>query len=293
MDIGVYMTATWTVLASGSRGNSSLLNVGESGLLIDLGMGPRQFDNRLQSAGFHWDRVRAVVLTHTHSDHWNESSLARLVDLRIPLFCHSGHAREIQLASRRFQNVQLAGLVKHYASGRPFRPVPGVRCQAFPVEHDGGPTFGFRIEEDAGSTAPSWAVGYATDLGSWDYAVASALANVDILALEFNHDVQLQVASGRARWLINRVLSDRGHLSNEQAARLVVESVRLSSSARIKHLIQLHLSGECNRPCLAAEAARNVITRLGLDVALHTAEQDRPGQTISLIRQTDHFSETG
>lgn len=280
------MTATWTVLASGSGGNASLLEVNNRGLLVDLGLGPRQFDSRLEEIGFSWEGVRGVILTHTHSDHWNAKSLARLTERGIPFYCHLDHLRALQLACRKFQDVQFAGLVKTYSAGRPFTPVPGVRCRAVEVKHDGGPTFGFRIEDDAGNAPSHWAVGYAADLGSWDQKVAAALADVDLLALEFNHDVELQLASSRARWLINRVLGEFGHLSNEQGARLFEECVGLSPAGRVRHLVQLHLSGECNSPPLATAAARKAIARLGLDVELHTADQHTPSLTIPLSRES-------
>ncbi|MBS0261319.1 MAG: MBL fold metallo-hydrolase [Planctomycetes bacterium] len=285
------MTETWTVLASGSGGNTSLLTIGQQGLLVDLGLGPRQFENRFRSVGFAWDRVRAVVLTHAHADHWHDSVWSKLIEHRIPFYCHASHVRAIQLASRRFPEVLLAGLVRNYTQNRPFQPLPGVRCRAFPVKHDGGPTFGFRLEDDTNSAGvPAWAVGYVADLGTWDRSVALALADVDLLAVEFNHDVDLQRASGRARWLINRVLSDVGHLSNLQAGQLVDECLRLSRSVRMQHLIQLHLSGECNRPDLAQAAARAVIAPLGWPIELHTAEQNQPGRTISLTRPRGLFS---
>ena len=70
------LTGHWTVLASGSSGNASLLECNGQGLLLDIGLGPRQFDSRLREIGFGWEGIRGVVLTHTHSDHWNARSLA-------------------------------------------------------------------------------------------------------------------------------------------------------------------------------------------------------------------------
>ncbi|MGE5192713.1 MAG: hypothetical protein ACM3U2_09435, partial [Deltaproteobacteria bacterium] len=127
-----------------------------------------------------------------------------------------------------------------------------------------------------------WAVGYAADLGSWEPSLPRDLADVDVLALEFNHDVELQLASGRARWLIHRVLGDFGHLSNVQGARLLEECAGHSTPGRLRHVIQLHLSRDCNRPALAVAAARDVIDRRELGAALHTASQDLPGPTIAL-----------
>jgi phosphoribosyl 1,2-cyclic phosphodiesterase len=276
------MTGRWTVLASGSDGNASLLECNGQGLLLDIGLGPRQFESRLREIGFGWDGIRAVLLTHTHADHWNARSLARLVDLRVPLHCHGRHLRSLQLGCSEFQDLQFAGLVKTYSSGQFFSPVPGVRCQPLELRHDGGRTFGFRIEDETQAGLARWAIGYAADLGSWDARLPESLANVDVLAIEFNHDVPMQLASRRARWLINRNLGEFGHLSNVQGARLLEECVRRSTSRTPRHLIQLHLSRECNRPELAVSAARNLISRLQLDLQLHTAAQDEPGQTIAL-----------
>src|SRR5260370_1255733 len=79
------------------------------------------------------------------------------------------------------------------------------------------------------------------DLGCWQPDLARALADVDILALEFNHDVGMEYARGRSPRLIMRVLGDEGHLSNAQAAGLLREVVRLSEPGRLRHLVQLHL----------------------------------------------------
>jgi hypothetical protein len=81
--------------------------------------------------------------------------------------------------------------------------------------------------------------------------------------------------------LIERVLGDEGHLSNKQAALLLREVLERSEPGRLQHVVQLHLSRDCNRPPLAQEAAQAVCdgTR---GITLHTAEQDRPGPTLRL-----------
>jgi hypothetical protein len=276
------MPARWTVLASGSSGNASLLEWNGSGLLVDIGLGPRLIEGRMRQVGCSWEAICGVVLTHTHADHWSARSLARLAKLRIPLYCHAEHLRPLNLASPEFQALQFARLVNTYAPGIEFAPIPNLRCRAMPLAHDGGPTFGFRIEADSSLGGSHWSVGYAADLGSWEASLPRELANVDVLALEFNHDVELQRTSGRAPWLIRRVLGDYGHLSNVQGARLLAECASHSQPGRLKHIVQLHLSRDCNRPALAVAAARDVIARQQLAVALHTARQDTPGPTITL-----------
>lgn len=286
------MTARWTTLASGSGGNSSLLETAGGGLLIDVGIGVRTLASRLADAGTDWKSVRGVLLTHTHSDHWSETALARMLDLKIPLFCHAEHLRTLQLNSDVFESLQFAKLVRTFEAGREFSPVEGVQCRALPVPHDGGATFGFRIEGTADLFSPGWAIGYAADLGSWDAELPAGLADVDVLAVEFNHDVEMQRRSRRADWLIRRVLSDHGHLSNEQGAKflgLVVE--HSESPSRLRHVVQLHLSQECNTPALAVAAATRALARLNHRARVITAEQNCIGETIVLTRATREVRE--
>jgi phosphoribosyl 1,2-cyclic phosphodiesterase len=282
------MSARWTVLASGSSGNASLLELDGGSLLVDIGLGPRQLARRLQEIGSAWQRVRGVVLTHTHSDHWNARSLARLGELRVPFYCHAEHLRPLNRQCPEFQSLQFAGLVKTYSPGRIFEPFPGIRCRALELKHDGGATFGFRIEAEPDAAGPKWAVGYVADLGSWEASLPRDLADVDVLALEFNHDVELQLASGRAHWLIQRVLGEFGHLSNAQGARLLEECAGLSTPGRLQHVIQLHLSRDCNRPSLAVAAALGVIERHKLGATVHTSSQEIPGPTILLDAGARH-----
>jgi hypothetical protein len=82
--------------------------------------------------------------------------------------------------------------------------------------------------------------------------------------------------------LIQRVLGDEGHLSNVQAAGLVRAVLERSTAGRLRHLVQLHLSRDCNRPALARGAVRLLLEERGMSVALHTAEQHRPGTTLHL-----------
>src|SRR5262249_58433243 len=104
--------------------------------------------------------------------------------------------------------------------------------------------------------------------------LADALADVDLLALEFNHDVGLERSSGRSPYLIARVLGEEGHLSNEQAANLLREVLRRSPPGRLRQLVQLHLSRECNRPHLAPETAQWGLTARPHPVVGPTARQE-------------------
>ncbi|HZV06955.1 MAG TPA: MBL fold metallo-hydrolase [Gemmataceae bacterium] len=272
----------FTVLASGSGGNASLVESAGFGVLIDVGLGPRQISSRLAKVGLSWSAVQAVLLTHTHTDHWKDATLLHLSRNKLPLWCHAGHHTVLRTYSDGFLALDNAGLVRSFEPNEEFELSPQLRCRALPVRHDGGATFGFRLEGGVDLFGQRGAIGYVADLGCWEDELAAQLADVDLLAVEFNHDVAMQHASGRTLRLIERVLGDEGHLSNVQAAALVRAVLERSTPGRLRHLVQLHLSRECNRPALARQAARTLLEELGLSIALHTAEQDAPGATLHL-----------
>jgi phosphoribosyl 1,2-cyclic phosphodiesterase len=272
----------FTVLASGSSGNASLLEVDISGVLLDAGLGPRKIGTRLACFGRSWEQVRAVVLSHTHGDHWNNRTFAQLLRRRIPLYCHQAHTDELRIWSQEFAKLRTHGLVREYEADLETEIVPGLRCRPLRVSHDSGATFGFRFHAWDEASEQTLALAYLADLGCWTSHLASAVANVHVLALEFNHDVEMEYESGRSPYLVARVLGDLGHLSNVQAAELLREVIRLSDQDRLQHVVQLHLSRECNSPDVAAEAAREVLRRRAPGVRLHTAAQHRPGPCLSV-----------
>ncbi|MFN4259738.1 MAG: MBL fold metallo-hydrolase [Gemmataceae bacterium] len=280
------MAFRFAVLASGSAGNAGWIEVDGFGLLLDGGLRPRELGRRLEEVAGSWRQARGVLLTHTHGDHWNNRTLRHLRRSRIPLYCHPGHHDALRHASTEFSRLCQAGLVHDYEEGRELTLAPSLTCQPIAVRHDSGPTFGFRFTGPGDLFGQPARLAYVSDLGCWDAALARALAEVDVLAVEFNHDVELQYASGRHPRLIARVLGDEGHLSNQQAAALVREIVRYSTPGRLRHVVQLHLSGQCNRPSLAVAAVHQALAD-GADLPrIHTAHQDRPGPMLRVETKT-------
>ena len=276
------MTLRLTVLASGSAGNASLVQADRFGVLIDAGLGPRILGDRLREAGYSWSDVHAQLLSHTHSDHWNDRTLAWLARRKHLLYCHPSHHAILSRHSTGFASLLTAGLVREYQAWQPFTLGPGLTCLPVPVQHDAGATFAFRLDGPRDLFGQGVSLGYASDLGCWDESLVEALAEVDVLAIEFNHDVFMQQASGRPRLLIERVLGNQGHLSNAQAADLLRAVTRRGPPGRLCHVVQLHLSRDCNRPELARRAAQEVIQHLPQRVQIHTAEQARPGRPIEI-----------
>jgi hypothetical protein len=179
-----------------------------------------------------------------------------------------------------FAKLENASLVRPYRAGEDGELPGGLRYRPINLRHDGGETFGFRLMGRAGLFDEPCALAYAADLGSWDAPLVEALADVDLLALEFNHDVAMELDSGRDPRLIARVLGDDGHLSNDQATALLRAVLGCSPPGRLRWLVQLHLSRQCNRPRLALRTAAESLANLQVDVQIHTAAQDKTGRTI-------------
>ncbi len=279
------MTARFTVLASGSRGNASLLEFDGFGLLIDCGLDARFLTARLKSVGATWERVSAVVLTHTHTDPWKDGVLADLRSRRIPLYAHAQHFAHLERVAAAFPTLNAAGLAREYTDGSVIELTPNLTCRPLSVSHDSVPTFGFRIDGRDGDPHPAWAIGYAADLGCGSPELIDAFAGVDVLALEYNHDELMERSSRRPKFLVDRVLGDMGHLSNKQAAELTAAVVGRSGEGFPGHLVQLHLSNECNRPELAAVAGREALVALNPATEVITAKQDVAAKTILLSRR--------
>ena len=265
------MSVQFAMLASGSGGNSALIQAGGAGLLIDVGLGPRALAARLESVGSGWDRVGAAILTHTHGDHVHPNTLQAMARKGVALYCHEGHRATLG-RHEGFADLGGAGSIRTYDE-RPFLAPNGMRIEPLALRHDGGPTFGFRVEGKADGRGRWAALGYLADTGCWSDAMADALADVDLLGVEFNHDVELQRRSGRSPYLIARNLGDRGHLSNAQGADLVSAVLARSRPGALRHVVLLHLSRQCNRPPLAIAAARSALRRSGRRAAVHAALQ--------------------
>jgi len=280
------MTARFTILASGSSGNAALIETEGFGLLIDCGLHPSMLTSRLAEVGSSWAKIGAVILTHTHGDHWKNLTLADLRSRKIPLWAHPAHHDHLALSAPAFDSLHRAGLTRAYQADHPHTLAPGFTVRPIRVSHDSDPTFGFRIDgHDAQGLA--WSVGYASDLGCGSPELIDLFAGVDVLALEYNHDLKLERASPRPKFLVDRVLGDFGHLSNDQAAELTAAIAAKSGIDFPGHLVQLHLSRDCNRPELASATGRAALALLNPKTEVITARQDVAAKSIPLCRRAN------
>lgn len=274
------------VLASGSVANCSVVVNGNSSLLMDIGLGVREMQLRLAATGIEPCSIKAAVLTHTHGDHWKAASLNWLAKQGARLWCHPAHVDQIPAGTKGMQSLLKQGLVSFFREEAPFRPIPGWTFTPIKVSHDAEPTFGFRFEREAIQARSRTIFAYLADLGTttdslpWDL-----LHDLDGLALESNHDPDMLESSNRPYDLIRRIRGNTGHLSNQQCSEAALQLAR-QSSGRLKSLVLLHLSRECNTAQLASAASAKALQGLVDTQKLTVADQNTPAK--AMIFSHDH-----
>jgi phosphoribosyl 1,2-cyclic phosphodiesterase len=249
----------YAALASGSKGNCHALSREGQTLLIDAGISLLQIRRRLEVLGLDYGAVRALALTHEHSDHIGAVGVVlRRTDWAILATAATRTAVE------RIQSIEIpASRWIEVESGRP-RDWEGWRILPFALPHDAEDPVAYRIEAGGRSAA------VVTDLGHPTALVADHLQELDLLVLEANHDVDMLREGSYPPQLKARILSRVGHLSNAAMAELLGRVL----SPRLKQVVLAHLSESNNDPGLARFAAEEILR--GTAVALHVAHQREP-----------------
>lgn len=266
------------VIASGSAGNAALVEADEAcgTILVDCGICKRDLLAGCSEAGVDPATITDILITHDHSDHTKGLGVAvrGLVKLGAHPTIRTSHA--VRSASRPLEEA----LAVEGASFEPFKAgdalsVAGVQVHAFRTSHDAAESFGFRIESSA-SIGASDVLGYVTDTGFVTEEVHAALQGVRLLALEANHDVQMLRVGPYPAVLKQRILSSRGHLSNDQSAAELEALITQLGGERLEGVIAMHVSQENNLYSQAREALANVLERHQHPAGAQVAKQRTP-----------------
>jgi phosphoribosyl 1,2-cyclic phosphodiesterase len=253
-----------TPLASGSAGNATLVETDGVSLLIDAGLRIDELVARLEATGRRPRDVDALLLTHRHRDHVRGATeFASTYRARV----HAVRRTMRAVGSQTGQKLR-----KIFGDEEVPFAVGDLRIWPIAVRHDAPQTRAFLLE------TPTCRYGHVTDLGCLEGRVGEYLTACDGLYLEFNHDRDLLLAGPYSPNLKARVLSDEGHLNNEQSRELLA---RLRHP-RLRHVWLAHLSKQNNRPELALAAARAALGDDVERVTLRIAAQDEPGETVDL-----------
>jgi phosphoribosyl 1,2-cyclic phosphodiesterase len=244
------------VLSSGSGGNSLWVDAGAARILIDAGLPLRETARRCRSAGLDVRDLTDVFLTHEHADH---SHAAGILGRKLGVRVHA--TRGTMRALRDPPPEELRRAVR---GGVPVR-LDGLTVTPVSLPHDAWEPVAYVVEDGAVKAA------ILTDLGSVTAGVTRALQDLDALVLEMNHDVRM-LLEGPYPWsLKHRIRGDRGHLSNDQGARLLQDVLH----GGLRHLVLAHLSEHNNTEAHARRAAERVLEKHGSCARVFVGSQAR------------------
>lgn len=241
------MSVRICVLASGSKGNATLVSSGSAAVLIDAGISARRIREALEELGLAIGDLAGICLSHEHSDH-----VAGLVQLHrkhgVPVYANRGTAEAL---SRDPKYREFAWRI--FTNGAAFE-LAGLQIEPFSVPHDAYDPVGFRIQNDR------VVAGVVTDLGMATTLVKQRLRDCHALVLESNHDEWMLQQSARPWSLKQRILGRQGHLSNQHACDLIREV----GGAQLQHVFLAHLSDDCNEPAVALHGMKKTLESVGL-----------------------------
>jgi len=260
-------------IASGSSGNCIYAGSDSTHLLIDAGISGKRIESGLNALELTGRDLDGILVTHEHADHIQGLGvLARRY--HVPLYMTGGTADALSRSSSLGKIPE--GLIHEVQEDEPFY-IGDLKVLPFTILHDAAQPVGFRIENGTG------AVGIATDLGKYTEYIVDNLKDLDALLIEANHDVNMLQVGKYPYNLKQRILGDRGHLSNENAGRMLCELLHDGTKA----VLLGHLSKENNYEELAFETVCSEVTMgdnpyKASDFYIRVASRDRMSDVITI-----------
>ena len=239
---------TFCPLFSSSKGHCIYIGAPDGGILIDAGKSCRQTETALHNIGVAPDSIRAVFVTHEHSDH--------ISGLRVFASKYGARVYASGGTLEALDEMQiLNGEFDAYALGEQGTGVGSLFIRSFRTSHDSRESCGYVIAAESGER-----VAIATDLGVLTPPVHEALSGCDLVALESNYDLHMLRSGPYPYYLRSRIESTRGHLSNDECAAKLLELVQEGC----KKFALCHLSQENNTPMLALQTVFNTFGAAGV-----------------------------
>ncbi len=236
------------VFASGSGGNCLLVSDKGTNILVDAGISMRRIENCLSQSKISMDDITGVLITHEHSDHI--SALKTMAKkYKTPIYApHTVASRITGMLPETEGRVEAISVWERFH-------LDCVSVMAFHTSHDTDESVGYRLEGDG-----SFSI--ATDTGCVTEEIESGLSGTDAVLIESNHDEDMLRYGPYPVYLKRRILSECGHLSNEECAALA-RRLALNGTGKI---ILGHLSKINNTPEKALEAARKTLSDTGAEL---------------------------
>jgi phosphoribosyl 1,2-cyclic phosphodiesterase len=246
------------VLSSGSKGNSSLIYTDKAKLLIDDGLNLPYIEESLDNLGIKINDLDGILITHEHDDHIK--GLKKLISKYDPLLYVDSKLLDVltkALGNFRYELYDDNLLIKD------------LKIDVMKMSHDSKICNGFIIKENRKELV------YITDTGYINRKHLDLIENKDMYVIESNHDIEMLENGPYPYFLKQRVISDRGHLSNMQTSKYLKKVI----GSKTKKIVFIHLSEKNNTPELVLETF-NKYNDFNKEIII--SKQNEPTEVIDL-----------
>ncbi len=251
-----------SVLASGSKGNCTLVRTKNHRILIDAGMSLKYLEDRLRENEVLLQDINYIFLTHTHIDH--VKALNNLVKKYKPTIVISQKMLDDLKFLEKYPCISI--LENDFV-------LDDVLIESISTSHDASDSKGYIITENSSSLV------IITDTGYLNQKHFSKLKNKSLYVFESNHDIEMLMHGRYPSWLKKRVLSDVGHLSNDSAAFYLSKLI----GSDTKKIILAHLSEENNTPELALKNIEEYFSKENIQFSeIIVAKQNEKTEMIEI-----------
>lgn len=239
-------------IASGSKGNATYVETDNSAILIDAGISKKRIMDALDKYNIDIYKIDAILLTHEHTDH--TSGLVPIINatnakIYTTLGTYNGLSKNI------ISRID-ASSFKFITNDEVFQ-IGNFHIEAIQIFHDANDPIGFIINENDKKLV------YVTDTGYIEQSFFEKIANADIYIWESNHDPEILMESNRPYDTKLRILSDIGHMSNQDSAYVLANVI----GPRTKNIVFAHISEECNLTQIIKLTSSRVFNDLGIDTS--------------------------
>lgn len=229
-----------SVLASGSKGNCSYIASNNTKILIDTGISAIKISRKLEEININPDNIDGILITHTHVDHIN--------GLRVFI---KKHHTKLYITQSIYEELKELMVIEDYEIVSKEFSVGDINVTIIKTSHDAPDANGFVLESNGKSIV------YITDTGYINVKHHKLLINKNMYVMESNHDVQMLMDGKYPYHLKQRILGDKGHLSNDDSSKYLTKFVGDNTDK----VILIHLSEDNNTEDLALQSLNNKLSK--------------------------------
>lgn len=250
-------------IGSGSSGNCHYVGYKNTNILIDAGLSGKRITTGLNDINIDVDKLKGIFITHEHTDHIKGVGiLSRKYNLPIFVNYKTWLAMKEKIGRVDEKNIIIFENDKLYNIG-------DLLIKPFSIAHDAADPVGFTLLNEKEDK-----ISIATDIGHVSNNIKENILGSKLVILESNYDKEMLLMGSYTYTLKKRVMSNTGHLSNEDAAKFAVELIKNGT----EDILLAHLSRENNFPALAYETSNHILSengmKIGSDVKLDILRRD-------------------